>query len=178
MRKKEYFIKEIENANRKNASSVPSTLYRQERDWTCSIACLRTITSSITNIGSEDDIISKLCLKPGPYYSRDIKHWGILDNLRTYYGCDYTDLKPVGDLTNLMLDGYFVMVECMVNYDHWLVLLNYLKVSDNPEEDMITLYDPYYNEVKLMRADEFNGMWCSGEHENNRVLCDFIAVAR
>ena len=59
-----------------------SKVFKQERDWTCSIACIRTLISSKYNI-SENVFIQKYNLSTGPYYSKDIKRIGSLDDLST-----------------------------------------------------------------------------------------------
>ena len=72
-RKHQLFTPNIIKYNQ-NISNVPKIFYPQERDQTCSIACIRTILSGlIDDIPSENDIINKNNMQPGPYYSKDIK---------------------------------------------------------------------------------------------------------
>lgn len=70
------------------AIMIPKRLFPQERDWTCSIACLRSITSSPKNIGTECFIVENYNLKPGPHYSKDIKELNILKDFSVEFGCD------------------------------------------------------------------------------------------
>ena len=65
----------------------------------------------------------------------------------------------------------------MINYDHWLVLCGYFSNNyDTIDKHSVLLYDPYFNELKIYRAEEFGAMWISGNHEKNGVTLDFIAV--
>lgn len=179
IRKDEYFEgyhfhKEI----KENVSNFPKFLYYQERDWTCSIAVLRSITSSIVNIGSEDEILEKYNIKMGPNYSKQIKEYKILNdfNLDVLYGCDNQEVD-VFDLIELLRQGYYIACEWMINYDHWTVLLGYIHFG-NIDEDMLIYYCPYYNEIRKVRLSEFIGMWCSGENLVNNISADFIAVKK
>ena len=95
-RKCEYFKSEEKVEKEEVAIMTPKYLFRQERDWTCSIACLRSITSSMKSLGSEDKIFKKYDLKPSPYYSKDIKNLHILDKFKdVIYGCDYDNASYV-----------------------------------------------------------------------------------
>lgn len=174
----EYFQNDYIISKKETAIMTPKILYRQERDWTCSIACLRSITSSIRDVGSEESIIMTHSLIPGPKYSRDLKAMHILDEFDVIYGCDITEKKYAYELLyDLLKQDYFVMVESMINYDHWLVLCAYfINGEDTPDKQTILLYDPYYNEMKLYRAEEFGAMWISGNHGSNGVMLDFVAV--
>lgn len=174
------FFGENENVEKSDiAIMIPKNLYFQERDWTCVIACLRSITSSIKDIGSEDYIIDTYSLKPKPRYSKDIKKLNILESFDVLYGCDYNYKKNCGYnfLYELLKNNYFIMVESMINYDHWLVLCGYFPNSSNDiSKQNILLYDPYFNELKIYRVEEFGAMWISGEHIKNNVIRDFIAI--
>ena len=82
------------------------------------------------------------------------------------------------EILNLLENGYYIMLESMVNYSHWMVLLGYYVVKDtkNLEEHKILFYDPYYDDLKLLNADEFIGMWIDGNYENTKVKNDFIVI--
>lgn len=176
-RKPEFFGATPKKGYTETAVMTPTKLYQQERDWTCSIACLRSITSSIKNLGTEDHIIKTYGLCPGPYYSKDIKQLGILKDYIVEFGCDTEKNYDLDKLYRLLKNDYYVMVECMLNYDHWLVLMSYFpNNSKDIAEHRLLLYDPYFNEIKLMRAEEFCAMWISGEHMKNNVTLDYIAV--
>lgn len=174
----EYFPNIPIVTKKETAVMIPKALHRQERDWTCAIACLRSIVSSIKNIGTEEEIILKYNLSPGPLYSKNLKELHILDELDVIYGCDIVEKTYAYEyLYDLLKQDYFVMVESMINYDHWLVLCAYfINGEDTPDKQTVLLYDPYYNEMKLYRAEEFGAMWISGNYGVNGVTLDFIAI--
>lgn len=161
----------------KNIMCTPLFLYMQERDWTCSIACIRSLLSSYNIKDSEDDYINKYKLNPGPYYSKDIKDLHMLDKYYVTYGCDIPEsVKTPQFMYDLLSDNY-VMVETMYNYDHWLVVLGYLSNNENfIDKHKIILYDPYLNTVRIENAEEFFGMWVSGQYTENNIIKDFIAI--
>ena len=149
--------------------------FNQERDWTCCIACLRTISSN--TLGTEKELIDTYNFTPGPYYSKDIKNKHILDNYDVIYGCDIENKTP--KMLCKLLNDYNIMIETMLNYDHWLVILGYFTNNTNEiNKHQILLYDPYFNNVRLENAEEIFSMWVSGEHTINNIKCDFIAIRR
>lgn len=81
-----------------------------------------------------DDIalVESLNLKPGPYYSKDLKALNILDNkhLEVKYGCDEPnqDILDPSDIWLLLHDGWRVMANWMMSRDHWTVMMG---VSSN-----------------------------------------------
>lgn len=176
IRKHELFA-EIELIHKNIVTSVPLKMYPQERDWTCSIGCIRTILSGlIENVPSENSIIDMYAMTPRPYYSSDIKKVNILDEYDVIYGCDYSKVN-FDDILEICLKGYYIMLECMVNYSHWLVLLGYYPLSTGKvEESKLLFFDPYYNEIKLINTDEFISMWVDGDFKNSNVKNDFVAI--
>jgi hypothetical protein len=160
-------------------SNPPRTLYPQERDWTCSIACIRTIIAPFAQkLPSEDFYIEKFKLEPGPLYSKDIKNLNILEEFTVHYGCDFEDVD-FGMIIYLLEKGYYIMLESIINYAHWMVLLGYYPNKDlDVEKTKLLMYDPYYDEIKLINADEFLNMWIDGDFEHTKVKKDFIAVKR
>ena len=64
-------------------------------------------------------------------------------------------------MLNYLKSGYFVMIEGMLNYAHWLVLLSYYPDSSslNVGDARVLVFDPYYNKVRLVILDEFINMW-------------------
>ena len=177
-RKFEYFSKLVLKEQSVITNS-PRYLFRQERDWTCSVACLRSILSGIEkNIKSEEEYISMFKFDVGPHYSCDIKNKGILSEVKALYGCDFDDIT-FDELLVYLKKGYYIMVETMINYAHWLVLLGYFPLQDNDAEHAeVLLYDPYYDKVRLISADEFMSMWIDGDYEHTRVKKDFIAIKK
>lgn len=177
--KAEYFEDyKFHNKLEENIWNVPKHFYRQERDWTCSIAVLRTILSSIYNIGTEDEILKKYNFQPGPHYSAEIQEKGIIDSrkVKVYYGCYYKNSpKDMSEIIELLKNGFFVAMETMINFDHWVVLLGYSHLGDF-DDDMITYYCPYFSEVRTVHFSEFVEMWKSGNYAENDVVNDFIAV--
>lgn len=178
MRKSEYFTGNVEQFPKCNIINAPCTLYVQERDWTCSIACLRSILRGTTqNVPSEEYFINTFKMSPGPHYSKDIKDLEMLKdfNLQTViFGCECQKITP-NTLLHLLADGCYVMVESMINYSHWLVLLGYTYNEDN-EGCQVISYDPYYNRVRVDIAEEFFEMWHDGDYQTSGVHHDFIAI--
>ena len=160
-------------------ANVPSNMYPQERDWTCVIACIRTMLSGfLKTVPTEEYLIEKHNLKPGPHYSTNIKNYHMLDEYDVLYGCDYEN-SNFDMILDYMEQGYFVMLESMINYAHWMVLLGYYPICGNDlEKAKLLMYDPYYDEVRLVNTSEFISMWRDGNYENTRIDRDFIAIKR
>lgn len=179
MERQHIFQKQPELKNRHVVSNGPKKLFLQETDWTCSIACIRTLLSGfLADVEEEKDFVEKYSLKPGPHYSRDIKRIGILDDYDTVYGCDAENVS-FDMVLDLMKQGYYIMLECMYNYAHWLVLLGYYPLDNSTlEKSSLLVYDPYYNNVRLLNADEFIAMWIDGNYGNTMVEKDFIAIRK
>lgn len=175
MRVPEYFGMPSD-VKQKTVANFPSRFYKQERDWTCAIACLRTMLSGfLENIPSENYYLDKYNMLPGPYYSKDIKELGLLSDYNAIFSCDMkTDDIDIGIIGKLLGYGYFVMVESLYNYAHWYVVIGYCAVKDEAdlEKHRMLIYDPFYDEVKLLNVHEFTTMWCDSDgHEK-----EFIAV--
>lgn len=175
----EYFLDYVEQFPSKCCSNAPRTLYKQERDWTCSIACIRTLLSAVQDeVESEDEFIEKYKFEIGPHYSKDIQDKSVFSEcLSVIYGCNCKNTS-IKQLFSYMEDGYYIMVESMYNYAHWYAVLGYYVIGDDPEKHKISIYDPYYDEVRLLNADEFSGMWLDGDHEKTGVYRDFIAIKK
>lgn len=148
-------------------------LRRQHRDWTCSVACLRTILC--TNM-SEDYMIDMLGLQPGPHYSKDMKQTvNIFGHYQFDFGCDCdgdTQTRFAKLLTMLGI-GWSVMIETIHNGGHWLILLGYYPVGTTIADCNLLLWDPYLGETRLENAEEVISMWSDGNSVN-----DYIAVKR
>lgn len=179
-RKTEYFVGCQNIIPNKSVSYSCEQYFKQERDWTCSIACIRTMSSKfMKEVPSEDFFVEAYELKPGPHYSKDIKALGILDEFNTIYGCDIEESeKSVNTIIDAISDGYAVMMETMLNYDHWVVVLGYFIIGEpvDLEKHTMLVYDPYYDKVRLLMADEFLAMWIDGDHSETGVIKDFIAI--
>lgn len=158
-------------------SSTPPVLYPQERDWTCSVACIRSILSAFDKkVPSEDELIKRFDLKKGPHYTDEICQKRMFGNNRKIFSsldCEAEDIN-LKLLNNLLKKKYFVMTECLYNYAHWVVVVGYFAVKGarNREEHTIAFFEPYYNEIRLVRADEFETMWCDAEGH----FREFVAV--
>ena len=61
--------------------NTPVNFYRQERDWTCSVACTRTAISAFNNI-SEEQIIKDNNLKMGGQSIKNMKKWNCFKDLK------------------------------------------------------------------------------------------------
>ncbi|MBE6030558.1 MAG: hypothetical protein E7225_03045 [Clostridiales bacterium] len=181
MRRHEVFTRRTTTHN-ESISLTPPRLYRQERDWTCSVACLRTILSAFMDeVPAEDSFVVNCGMQPGPCYSGGVKTQGLLneEEYDVVYGIDHPEIE-FEDILDLMKEGYYIMLESMVNYAHWMVLLGYYAIAphDNMENYQLLFYDPYYNQVRMINADEFIGMWIDGNYENTKVEKDFVAVRK
>jgi len=177
-RKQEYFKEDLRDEYGTPIGTVCSSVravYPQERDWTCSIACLRTLLSASKVNISEDELISKCNISVGPKNSADVSEWEIVKDIKILTGYEHPVKENVlRELTMLMVD-YNIMVECMVNYAHWIVLLAYVDLGDI-EKDIIVYYDPYYNRVNEIIADEFASMWYDvGERP---IQHDYVAIPK
>lgn len=175
-RKEEYFQKNRLRHN-KVVSMQPRELFPQETDWTCIVACIRTLLSGIiTDVPQEREFVIACNLKPGPHYSKEIKESHVLDAYKVIYGCDIT-AKEFDMVLDYMEEGYYIMLECMYNYAHWMVLLGYYPVEEsNIEKSTLLMYDPYFDQVRLINVDEFLSMWLDGDYANNGVKKEFIAI--
>lgn len=156
-------------------TSTIDKMFKQERDWTCAIACLRTLFNGKF---TEDEFIEKHEIQKGPKYSKDIKPWlsSIAHPKDFTLGCDfkYKNILPAERLASL-LTNHNVMVELTLNYAHWVVILHYAHLG-SLAEDVITIYDPYFNKVRLFPAEEIISMWygiMEADVEN-----DFVAVRK
>lgn len=176
IRKSELF--EIDKLSHSSlVNSTPRHMFPQERDWTCAIACIRTLISGLaTTVPSEDKIIQDFNIQPGALYSKDIKDLKILWAYDAIYGCDKPNIT-FDDIIEYMDSGRFVMIECLYNYAHWLVLLGYYPSDDcNIEHSRLLVYDPYYDCVRLEHTDEVMTMWIDGNFTVTNVQKDFIAI--
>ena len=101
----------------------------------------------------------------------------VLEQYDVKYGSDKTD-TTFDDILELMEQGYYIMLESMVNYAHWMVILGYFNSADSNdiEKSKILFFDPYYNEVRLINTDEFLGMWIDGDYNTTKVKNDYIAI--
>lgn len=101
---------------------------------------------------------------------------GVLDIAAAKRAAENVSFDMVLDL---MKQGYYIMLECMYNYAHWLVLLGYYPLDNSTlEKSSLLVYDPYYNNVRLLNADEFIAMWIDGNYGNTMVEKDFIAIRK
>lgn len=151
-------------------------LHKQHKDWTCSIACLRTILGTSL---SEDWFIDRFHMQPGPYYSKDLKAAAdTFNEFKFAFGCDDDCKDAFSKFTKLltMLESdWSIMIETMYNYGHWLVLLGYYPNGKNLSDCNILLWDPYLNKIRLENAEEVISMWIDGDH---KAMNDYIAVKR
>ena len=177
-RKSEYFQKYGLRHDRV-VSMQPRQLFPQETDWTCAVACARTLLSGVTKkVPEEKEIVVACNMQPGPHFSKEIKDSGVLAQYDVVYGCDMKD-KDFDMILDYMEDGYYMMLECMYNYAHWMVLLGYYPVEDSDiERSRLLLYDPYYDQVRLVHVDEFISMWIDGNFANSGIEKDFIAIRK
>lgn len=140
-------------------------------------ACIRTLLSGRTaEVPSENEFIEKFGLVPGPHYTDEFLAKGMLSPARTVKTHKNFRPEEIGLplLAKLLAEKYYIMAECMYNYAHWVVVLGYFAVRDpeDTEEHRILLYDPYYDQVRLVIADEFLTMWCDPDGH----VKEFVAI--
>lgn len=181
VRKNEFFAASEEVYGIPLSTSLATIKYTfpQERDWTCSIACFRTLLSTYSNtLFSEQYFVDKLNRKPGPMCSDDFKSEALLNDLgiadKVVFGCDRPITEKLCEKLTELLKTHNVMVACTLNGGHWLAILGYVALG-NIEHDKIIFYDPYYDDVRTFRADEFFAMW---ESSYNGCPHDYIAIAK
>lgn len=168
----EYFgeIKDVKGPSIVNA---PVNCYKQGRDWTCSVACIRTAISAFKNI-SEEEIIKEEQLKMGGQSIENIKNWKCLDGLKIETKAT-REINDSQGLYDLLLDNYIVICASTYNLWHYIVCYGYLTTNErnNPENQYVLFYDPYLDEHKLINADIFDTMWYDIGTSKYR---DYIAI--
>lgn len=150
---KEYFTYPPLHHNITTAAGVlPPNLYEQERDWTCAIACFR----SICNIHmSEEEFIDKYHPVMGPQFSPDIKAAGwVPEGFDVRYGCDDFSSIDASDLWYMLNSGYKVMVEWDLSAGHWCVLTSITPALTDSGYEM-TCFDPYFKRMRVFDLGEF-----------------------
>lgn len=157
---------------------MPGAFCRQERDWTCSAACVRTLASGLCGVPSEDVLVAGAHLEPGPQYSGGIMRWPGLRELKDVEW-RFGEADPESavldssDVWAWLRDGWRVMANWMMSYDHWCVFFSYIPFGSD-EEDLMFFFDPYYGDVRSVRASDFDVMWKSGSPGgpvHDYVLC-------
>ena len=159
--------------------------YRQEHAWTCSIACLRTISRTVK---SENDIIEEFGMNPSTYHSdffyekyKDNEKYDMIfgcnDSIDTVNGViDWEKAKAKFTyLCILLREGYSVMVESAYNISHWMVLIGYLPKGTEFRDCEVLLWDPYLCKYRVENLEEFITMWYHCDNVND-VKGDYIAV--
>lgn len=161
-----------------NVYSTVHKVHKQERDWTCGIASLVTLLSGKTAVDyTEERILHNCDIRMGPLCSRILIE--ILQKMEIpveyRYGAEHSvDDKPISFIVKLMKD-YDIALETCLNGGHWIVLLSYTALG-HPEKDIITFYDPYYDTVRTMSAEEIISMWIP---TMDGLLChDYIAIRK
>lgn len=179
---REYFGK-VEKLQKIDMATSPiKNTYKQERDWTCSIASLRTILSSaLKEVPDENYFIERYKLEPGPIYSRDICNWDILEHVE-FGSSKYSPIDgnmPANMLHGLLMRGYSVMLNTMFSYDHWIVVLGiYPNGEDSIDKVQVVYYDPYYNKTCITSMEELVDVWYSGMNAVNNIIFDYVAVKK
>lgn len=134
------------------------------------------LSGRTAEVPSENEFIEKFGLVPGPHYTDEFLAKGMLSPARTVKTHKNFRPEEIGLplLAKLLAEKYYIMAECMYNYAHWVVVLGYFAVRDpeDTEEHRILLYDPYYDQVRLVIADEFLTMWCDPDGH----VKEFVAI--
>lgn len=162
-----------------NAAVFPQRLFGQERDWTCCLACVRSLVSGLVTVPAEDELIKRYGFVPGPIYSKQIKESGALNiqGLDVVYGCDEKDPENLDPsvIWDLLDRGYRVMANWMMSYDHWTMMLGYISDED-PDKASFVYWCPYFLETRMVRAGDFESMWHGGAQNGVIGPGDYIAV--
>lgn len=139
-----------------SAGVIKGMMFKQENDWTCTITCLKTILNLKE---SEEELVGMFNFTVGPHYVDELIQLPTLNNV-DIISSNTQELTPML-LTSLLNNGYSVMVEWCLNYAHWCVVLGYYVLKDDKDLDghIITMYDPYYDEIRLFRSSEFFSMY-------------------
>lgn len=152
------------------------TLYSQERDWTCGIACLRTLLNATHRKStpmSENEMVvreQEYNKTPGPRTAKDLK-----DLAEMFKLCKYILTKrdfSIDDIT-LYFKDYLIAVESKLHGGRWFVVTSIIVGS---RTDCIQLYDPYYDMMLSFSLNQFYALW-----EDDKLLKgyrEFIAVRR
>ncbi|MCM1218455.1 MAG: hypothetical protein NC548_28540 [Lachnospiraceae bacterium] len=158
--------------------STVKRMFPQERDWTCALACFRTLLKSVGITINEENLIEVCDIQIGPKNSSDVKRWaGVLKlDKQIRYGCDHRYInKKSANLLHELLRSHNVMLEVMLNYAHWIVVLAYYKMGELRDDTMV-IYDPYYDKIRLFPAEEILSMWyAAGDNTKDR---DFVAILK
>lgn len=169
-------LKMQKNESYISCSMIPPQLCRQEKIWTCSVAAIRTILSAFGGkVLSEAEFIKKYNLVKGPHYTEEIMSKKMLGKKKVLSCLDFANQEiSLKLLNNLLKEKYYIMAECLYNCAHWVVVLAYIATGGKGDlkEHRILFYDPYYDETRLVRADEFYEMWCDIDGHRH----EFIAV--
>lgn len=147
-RRYEYFKQKDLTHEYNTCGNFTKKLCKQETDWTCAFACIRTmLLSVISEVPSEEFIVSRYKLKPSPYYTEDIKKLGILEEYSKdiIYSIDLNkETIFMYTVEQLLEQRYYVMIENTYNIAHWIVVLGYCVIKDtkNIEEHKVIVYVP------------------------------------
>lgn len=150
--------------------STVKKLCRQERDWTCSVACLRTLMSVSKELDSEETLVTKGNLVVGPQSSMDLLEAGILPKDSIVPGSGERN----GEFLWSLLRTCNVMIECSISYAHWLVIMAAWE-NDNGDK-YIQMYDPFYDYIRIENWDSVIEMWY--DISGLKVDQDFIALPK
>ena len=167
---------EVETLKGCSVVNTPVEFYKQERDWTCSIAVVRSAISCYNNKITEDEILAQENLKMGGQKIDNMKNWKILkeagEGILTQQEKKVEGIKGLYDL---LLDNYVVICETTYNWWHFVLAYGYLTThnKDKIDEQMVLFYDPYYDEHLLMRAELFEQMWFN---QDNKKFYEYLAI--
>lgn len=157
-------------------SSVTHT-FRQQRDWTCGIACMRCLLAGkVAQLPTEDEIIERASLKPGPRNSLQLGD--VYDKLGlgiSYKNGNEPQRGHIAPWITDLMRSHDIAIECAINGAHWITLMAYIG-RGHVAEDTVVYYDPYFDEVRLIRAEELFSMWMATE--KGLLDRDYFAIQR
>ena len=150
--------------------------YPQERDWTCGLACLRTLLNATYRKKtplSEEELVARDKERgavPGPRTASDLKNLLKAFQLDEYlFTPEDFEIKDIYDC----FTAHLIAVESRLHGGHWLVIMS---ISKGKGSDYIELYDPYYDKILSFTLSQFYALWMDDKLLSNSR--EFIAVRR
>lgn len=130
-------------------SEIPKNLYVQERDWTCAIACFRSIVDSDI---AEPNFIQQNSIMRGPHYTTEMKtkEWPHPNFEVKYAEGDVSDLDP-SVVWQHLYEHWRVMLETDLNGGHWMIVLALVPTQNSWDA---VVWDPYYGRARVFDLPE------------------------
>lgn len=59
-----------------------------------------------------------------------------------------------GFFDDYVKNGWSIMVNWLMSYDHWCVILGWFTEEEHPSEHIVLFYNHYYNDVRFVHAPD------------------------